>query len=52
MSSDVIFFAEAADVTGESLNAKNFAFKIKLIERTLVETGGNVAIIKTRPDFP
>ena len=32
-----------ADVTGESLNARNFAFKIKLIERTLVETDGNVA---------
>jgi len=32
-----------ADVTDESLNARNFAFKIRLIERTLVETGGNVA---------
>jgi len=32
-----------ADVTDESLNARNFAFKIKLIERTLVETSGNVA---------
>ena len=32
-----------ADVTDESFNVRNFAFKIKLIERTLVETSGNVA---------
>ena len=25
------------------LNAKDFEFKVKLIERTLMETGGNVA---------
>jgi transcriptional regulator with GAF, ATPase, and Fis domain len=25
------------------MNAKDFEFKVKLIERTLVETGGNVA---------
>jgi hypothetical protein len=32
-----------ADVTDESLNAKTFAFKVKLIERTLMERVGNVA---------
>jgi transcriptional regulator with GAF, ATPase, and Fis domain len=30
-------------VTDRSLNAKDFDSKIKLIERALVETGGNVA---------
>jgi transcriptional regulator with GAF, ATPase, and Fis domain len=33
----------SANVTDESLNARQFAFKVKLIERTLMETGGNVA---------
>jgi Nif-specific regulatory protein len=32
-----------ADVSNDGLNAKDFEFKVKLIERTLVETGGNVA---------
>jgi DNA-binding NtrC family response regulator len=31
------------DATDRSMNAKDFEFKVKLIERTLVETGGNVA---------
>jgi transcriptional regulator with GAF, ATPase, and Fis domain len=32
-----------ANVSDDGLNAKDFEFKVKLIERTLVETGGNVA---------
>jgi len=31
------------DATDDGLNAKDFEFKVKLIERTLMETGGNVA---------
>jgi transcriptional regulator with GAF, ATPase, and Fis domain len=32
-----------ADVTDRSMDGKDFEFKVKLIERTLVETGGDVA---------
>ena len=32
-----------ADVRGDGLNVTDFEFKMKLIERTLIETGGNVA---------
>jgi hypothetical protein len=31
------------DAADRSMNAKDFEFKVKFIERTLVETAGNVA---------
>jgi transcriptional regulator with GAF, ATPase, and Fis domain len=32
-----------ANATDRSMNAKDFEFKVKIIERTLAETGGKLA---------